>query len=57
MHTIQNTQDIRNIKKRLIGRYFPSTSTLEILIKGCLTRIRFLSNGKIEVTNIELSKK
>ena len=53
VHTMQATRvtDIRNDDGRLVGRYHPETNTLEIKTKDCVTNIRFLPNGKLEVIN------
>ena len=46
--------DIRNSDGRLLGRYSPSTTTLKIQLKGCLSIIHFLPNGELEITNVKL---
>lgn len=48
---MQTIIEIRNTDGRLVGKYAPDSSTLEIMIKGCLTTIRFLPDGKIELNN------
>lgn len=53
---MQAVQEIRNSNKHLVGKYNPTTATLEILGKGCLTVIHFLSNGEIEVMNSKTEK-
>jgi hypothetical protein len=39
--------EIRNLEHRLVCRLNETTGTVEILVKGCLTRIKRLPNGKI----------
>ncbi len=49
-------QEIRNADRHLVGKYNPATNTLTILVKGCLTTIRLLANGGIEVMNSKTEK-
>lgn len=44
-------QEIRNSYGKLVCRADKNSKTVEIVIKGCITLIRFLDNGAIEVTN------
>lgn len=53
---MERIQDIRNMDGRLVGRYYPDTATLEILVKDCLTSICFLPNREIEVSHIKCQK-
>lgn len=45
--------DIRNTDGRLVGKFNPQTNAVEFLVKGCLTVIRFSSQGGIEVCHIK----
>lgn len=47
----KNVIDVRNEDGRLVGRFYLETATLVIKLKDCITRIRFLHNGELEVIN------
>ena len=53
VHTMlkKNVIDIRNENGRLVGRFYLETATLVIKLKDCITHIRFLHNGELEVIN------
>lgn len=53
---MEKIQDIRNTDGRLVGRYYANTSTLEILVKGCLTSICFLPSKEIKVSHAKCQK-
>ena len=44
-------QEVRNNQGKLICRADRLTKTVEIAVKGCVTKIRFSDDGKINVTN------
>lgn len=46
-------QEIRNAKGRLVCRVDRKSKTVEIAVKGNVTVIRFTSDGKMKVTNID----
>ncbi len=48
------TQEIRNSDRHLVGKFDPATATILIERKGCLTTIRLLPDGNIEITNMRI---
>lgn len=44
-------EDIRNAEKKLVCRINRQTRTIEIVQKKCVTTIRFLENGQVNVIN------
>lgn len=44
--------DVRNSDNRLVCRIDEQTRTVEIVVKGCKTIIRFYDNGTVNVTNV-----
>lgn len=43
--------EIRNKNGKKVCVANPADKSVEILIKGCLTRVMFLPNGTLRVTN------
>ena len=43
--------EVRNIDGRLVCRLDETTDTTEIVIKGCVTLIKRVGNGKYEIVN------
>jgi hypothetical protein len=43
--------DIRNIQGKLVCRVDKASKSVEIVVKGCVTVIRFSDDGKVNVTN------
>lgn len=44
-------QDVRNGADKLVCRIDKSSRTVEIVIKGCQTTIRFLDDGQVLIKN------
>ncbi len=44
-------QDVRNSADKLVCRIDRPTRTVEIALKGCITTIRFLDDGQVEIIN------
>jgi CRP-like cAMP-binding protein len=45
--------DIRNIQGKLVCRVDKASKSVEIVVKGCITVIRFSDDGKVNVTNTQ----
>ncbi len=48
-------KEIRNADGRLVAKADTESPVVEIQTKGCVTTIRFLPNGEIEVTNTKIA--
>ena len=46
-------QEIRNNKGKLICMVDKPTKTVEIAVKGCVTKIRFSADGTVQVQHSE----
>lgn len=46
-------QEIRNADNKLVCRIDRQTRTIEIVQKKCITKIRFLDNGQINIVNAQ----
>ena len=46
-------QEVRNSMDRLVCCIDKSRKTVEIVVKGCKTVIRFLDNGTVEIINAD----
>ena len=46
-------QEIRNADNKLVCRIDKVSKTVEIVLKGCVTRIRFTDDGNVEIINTE----
>lgn len=46
-------QEVRNSADRLVCYIDKSKKTVEIVVKGCKTTIRFLDNGTVEIMNAD----
>lgn len=44
-------EEVRNSQGKLVCRVDKSSKTVEIVLKGSITLIRFTDDGKINVTN------
>lgn len=44
-------EEIRNSQGKLVCRVDKNSKTVEIVIKGCITTIRFLEENRINITN------
>ncbi len=44
-------QEVRNGNKRLVCCIDKQTKTVEIVLKGCKTTIRFLEDGSVAIIN------
>lgn len=44
-------ENIRNAENKLVCRIDRQTRTVEIVQKKCITKIRFLDNGQVNVIN------
>lgn len=44
-------KEIRNSQGKLVCRIDKRSKTVEIILKGCITLIRFSDDGTISVTN------
>ena len=47
-------KEIRNLKGKLVCLINEKENYLEIKLKGCLTRIKLLENGKVSIVNQEI---
>ena len=45
--------DVRNSQGKLVCRIDKTSKTVEIVVKGCVTTIRFTDDGKIKVINTD----
>lgn len=43
--------DVRNANGKLVCRLDEEKYLIEIVQKGCITRIRFMPDGKVEIVN------
>lgn len=48
-------KEIHNADGRLVCKADPKSPVIEIKVKDCITTIRFLPNGEIEVTNTKIA--
>jgi len=47
-------EEIRNANGKLVASVNVATQTVIIVLRGCITRIHFTSDGKYEVINIKM---
>ncbi len=48
-------EEIRNSCNKLVCRIDKAKSTVEIVIKGCKTTIRFRNDGTVEIENVKMA--
>lgn len=46
-------EEVRNRSGKLVCQIDRSCKTVEIVLKGCVTRIRFTDDGNVEIINTE----
>ncbi len=44
-------QEVRNSANKLVCQIDKLSKTVEIVLKGCRTTIRFLDNGQVQIVN------
>ena len=51
-----NVEEIRNIKGKLVAKWYPDEGVIEIIGSGCYTLISILSDVQIQVESDRLQK-
>lgn len=46
-------EEVRNSSNKLVCQIDKAKRTVEIVIKGCKTTIQFMSDGSVEIKNVQ----